>query len=176
MFGKKSLAITMALIGALALGTAVLAQGPRGPGAGPGAGPRGPQCPVRAFMPPPAEAVQRIGQELGLTKQQQEQGQALLAALNKRIQEIASQGQPMRDLIEALKADPTDPSKVRNLASAAMKQEEAVLQAELETWMSFEKMLNAEQQTKFWNLLLQRPMVPMPGRPPGPGAPPPPGQ
>jgi len=172
MFGKKSLAITIALICVLALGTAVLAQGPRGPGARP----RGPQCPVRAFMPPPPEAMDRIASELGLNAEQAQKGRELILALNKRIQEIASQGQPMRDLIEALKADPTDPSKVRNLASAAMKQEEAVLQAELETWMSFEKMLNAEQQTKFWNLLLQRPMVPMPGRPPGPGAPPPPGQ
>jgi len=176
MFGRKSLAITMALISVLAVGIAVFGQGP---GPRPGLGVRAPQCAVRVFMPPPAEAVQRIGQELGLTEQQRAQGQEMVAALTKKIQEITSQGQPVRDLIEALKADPTDPSKVRNLASAAMKQEEAILQAELETWMSFEKMLNAEQQTKFWNLLLARPTGPMPGRPPVPpagGAPPPPGQ
>jgi len=170
MLRSRAFLISAVLVCIVALTVVVFAQvpgrrgqGPMGPGARQGLW-RAP-CAARLFAPPAPQAVERISQELGLTEAQKTKALALTNSLRGKIQAVAGKGQPVPDLIAELKADPTDEKKVKRLVAEVTKRESAILQAELDTWMAFEKMLTPEQSTKFWDLLTRRP-----GR--GAGAPP----
>jgi Spy/CpxP family protein refolding chaperone len=138
--------------------------------------PRGPMCPTAALMPPSIEWMQQVFVELGLTPEQQARAKDLVKTFQDKLAKIRSEGNPVQDLITELKTNPTDSTKVQTLANQAIKQESAILQAELEMWLALEKMLTPEQQTKFWDkVLTPRPMGPPPvGVTPQPGPTPPP--
>ncbi len=200
MFNKRVILIALALVCVIALTAAVIAQaqngqrgqrgqqpGPPGMPGGPDQqgqrlGMGGPQCPVRAFAPPPAQMVQRWAQDLQLNDQQQKQATEMIGALDAKIKQIVGDAKLMPDLIAELKAEPTNPTKVNELAAKLSKQEGDILQAELQMWLRFEQMLTAEQRAKFWTLYPMRygQGGPPGGRgmpgPPGPGQPPPPPQ
>ena len=138
---------------------------------------RGPVCTSRTFAPPPPEWAVRVGKEIGLTDEQQTKGKELIKNLIDKIKTIQGDNAANKALIDEMKANPTDPAKVQKLAEAAMKVEQSVLEEELKTWMEFEKMVPADQQTKFWNMLIRTPPPPPPpGAPPVVGPPPVPTQ
>lgn len=178
MINTRRYLLIMLLVCAMAMTALAQGPGPRGQRAGsaPGPGPVGPPpCLVRAFLPPSVEAVPTIAAELGLTEAQSAKLKASLETLRDKIRQIAGETQPARDIAAELRANPTDAAKVQRLAAEAMRRESAILQAELDMLMTFEKELNAEQQNKFWDLVLRRPGGMGPGGPPpGPGTPPPP--
>lgn len=195
MFSKRVILIAAVLVCIFALTAAMIVQaqnGQRRQGGPPGmpGGPdqqgqrqymNAPQCPLRAFAPPPAQLMQRWAQDLQLTDQQQKQATEMVGALDAKIKQIVGETKLMPDLIAELKAEPTNPTKVNELAAKISKQEADILQAELAMWLRFEQMLTPEQRAKFWTIYPMRggPGGPPPGGrgtpgPPGPGQPPPP--
>jgi len=181
MLRNKGLLVTMALVCVLALTLAVFAQAPGrrgrqgqrqdGQGLGAALGMRGPVCPARLFMPPPPEAMDRIAQELALTADQKAQATELLKGLQAKVQQVIAKGQPVPDLVQELKSASTDAGKLQALGATVIAREGEILQAELDMWVNFKKLLTPEQQTKLWDLVLRRAGPPAPG-----GAPPPPQQ
>lgn len=188
MFSKRFWFVAIIMVCVLALVAVALVQAQNGqqrPGNRPGGPPQGgprvmdvPQCPVRMFGPPAPQMMQRLATELQLTDEQQKRATELVGALDAKIKEIVGDKNLMRDLIAELKSETTAPAKVKELGNQIARQEGAVLQAELETWLKYEQMLTPEQRAKFWTLF-PRPMglvAPRPGAPGGPGAPGAPGQ
>jgi len=120
-----------------------------------------------------------VGKDIGLTDEQQTKGKDMIKTLIDKIRTIQTDNTANKALIDELRANPTDPAKVQKLAEAAMKVEQSVLQEELNTWVEFEKMVPADKQDKFWNMLLHTPPGPAgppPSTQPGTTTPPPPGQ
>lgn len=191
MFSKRVILIAAVLVCIFALTAAMIVQAQNGqrrqdnpPGGPDQPGQRQymnvPQCPARAFAPPPAQALQRWAQDLQLTDQQQKQATEMIGALDAKIKQIVGETKLMPDLIAELKAEPTNAEKVKELGAQISRQEGDILQAELAMWLRFEQMLTPEQRAKFWTLFPMRPGPggPPPGGrvpgPPRPGQPPPP--
>ena len=200
MFSKRVILIAAVLVCIFALTAAMIVQaqnsqrrdGTAPPPTGPGRPdmPRpyfeGPQCPVRAFAPLPDPIMTRLAEELKLDDQQKKQAMDLIQQLTARIKEIMGDTKYVRDIAAELKAEPTNPTKVNELAAKASKQEADILQAELAMWMKFEQVLTPEQRAKFWTFYPMRsglggpppggrvtPGLPRNPGAPGPGQPPP---
>ncbi len=180
MFSKRVVLLSLALICVLALAIGVMVQAQnQGRNSRPGPPDQmrpsmdAMTCPVRLLSPPPAMMMQRLGEELQFTEQQKKQATEMVGALDAKMKQIMGTGSAIRDLIAELKAEPTNPEKVRTLAAQISKQEADVLQAELTMWLKFEEMLTPEQRTKFWQTFPRRgPVGPPPGGPPSAPAPP----
>lgn len=162
-------AVVVVAVLALAATVVVQAQGPGGNRAGQGPGPvgsrvvapRGPMCPTAVFMPLPLQRMQQIFAELELSPEQQTKAMDLVKACQDKLAKIRSESHPVQDLVTEMKANPTDATKVQNLANQAIKQEGSILQAELEMWLALDKMLTPKQQVRFWELVFAaRPMGP----------------
>ncbi|MDI6826881.1 MAG: hypothetical protein QME62_00180 [Armatimonadota bacterium] len=117
---------------------------------------QGGPCPVRVFSLPSVQSLQRLGEELGLDENQLNKAEQLLKSAQPKIQQLTQAGTQMSALINELKADQTDAAKVKSLATAIAKQEEAILQIELDTWVAFDKLLTPEQNLKFWEKFSRR--------------------
>lgn len=119
------------------------------PMAGAAFGPRGPLSIMTKLNPPPPEWLKWIGKELSMSEDQVKQGQDLLRELRDKLKTLWDPKIP-RKFFDALRADPTDATTLNSLAAEAIKQEQAVLSAEIEMWLKFDKLLSPEQQKKFW--------------------------
>lgn len=161
-------AVAVVAVLVVAAAVVVQAQGPgsnrAGQGPGPGARvatPRGPICPTAVFMPLPLQRMQQIFTELELSPEQKIKAVDLVKACQDKLAKIRGENHPVQDLIGEMKANPTDATKVQNLANQAIKQEGTILQTELEMWLALDKMLTPNQQVKFWDLVFApRPMGP----------------
>ncbi|MDH7480854.1 MAG: hypothetical protein QHH26_02610 [Armatimonadota bacterium] len=117
---------------------------------------QGGPCPVRVFSLPSLQSLQRLGEELNLDEDQLRKTEELFKSAQQKIQQITQSGTQMSALVNELKADSTDATRVKTLATAIAKQEETILLIEVDTWTAFEKLLKPEQNSKFWENFSRR--------------------
>lgn len=167
MFSKKGIVIALALVAVVAFACAMIVQAqdsrpdsvaPRGPQLDRmGARQDAPPCPTRLFGPPAPAVMQRFVTQLKLDEQQSKQATEMVGALAQRIGEIVGERKLMEELIAEFKAEPTNAEKVKDLGAEIARQEGAILQVELATWVRFEQILTPEQRVEFWQMF-PRPM------------------
>jgi Spy/CpxP family protein refolding chaperone len=111
------------------------------------------QSTIRVFMPPSPSSMQMMCQQLGLKADQLAKANDLVRSLNTKIENMTSQSQPIKSIMDELKSSQTDPTKLQSLVAESMKQEQAIAQAEMDMWMEFKKLLTPDQQKTFWTIM-----------------------
>lgn len=184
-------AATYVLVALLTLSVvAVWAQGPNAPDPN---RPRQPRTdagfagrmmmtsPVSATMPPAAQTIERQAEVLKLTPDQKASLIALLTKSQENARPLQQKlGQVCGDLRQALTAPQYDAAKVKQLQGQAQAAENAIVDANVATWVQLRGILTADQIARLARPALgnRRPGGPgAPGQPIGPGgqpAPPPP--
>lgn len=156
---------------------AAWSQAPRGMG--------GPMmlCPAMAVMPPPVGEINRMAETLQLTD---DQATRLKAAITKYEEPTRLLSQKAADATkafrDALLASDYSVQKVKDLAEAAEKAEDAVISARIDEWTQIRSILTADQAKKLQDMQRpgqgNRPAGPPRGAggfpPPGPDGPVPP--
>lgn len=110
-------------------------------------------CPVRLYPTLTQQQIEAITPMLGLTAAQQATADQLFTALTAKIAEIQGKTAYNQNLQDEMKKKSPNADQVKALAAALMKQETDILNAELQTWMEFQKSLTPEQQTSVWTMM-----------------------